>query len=180
MAEAHFARGDFHSVLACCTEALRIDPRCAAAYNTRGGARLILKDYQGAVRDCDEALLIDPYFCGAYITRGNARYHQNDIGGVLDYRMAFAIDPLCAARGLLFIIEVQIQRIGAGVLADCSKHLRNNPKDVMSYARRGLTLLLQAKDAEAERDFQQFRLLNPKGRANLELLIREAKQRRRR
>ncbi|HTU22316.1 MAG TPA: tetratricopeptide repeat protein [Gemmataceae bacterium] len=179
LAEAYFAQGDFRAVIACCTEAIRIDPRCALAYNTRAGARLILKDFEGAILDCNEALRLDPRFCGAYVTRGNARYHKGDMGGVLDYRTAFALDSALAARGLVSLIADQLRHMGSRVFAECAEHLRENPKDAMSYARRGLTLLLQGKDTEAQKDFHQFRLLNPKGKHNLELLINEARQRRR-
>ena len=109
-------------------------------------------DLGGAVKDCNEALRIDPQFCGAYITRGNARYHQGDAGGMFDYRKAFKIDPAIAAKGLISLIRFQLRQGGSALLANCEKHLRKNPWDVMSYTRRGLALLIQGEEAEAQKD----------------------------
>jgi tetratricopeptide (TPR) repeat protein len=150
------------------------------AYYARGRARLLLKDYREAILDCDEALRLAGDDCGVYVTRGNARYHLADAGGVLDYRKAFALNPDLAARGLVALLDLQLLYNSSGVLAECTEHLRRNPGDVLSYARRGLALMLLGKSAEAQRDFHQFRLRNPKGRQNLERLIAAAKQRRRR
>ena len=64
------------------------------------------------------------------------------------------------------------------VLENCRKHIRINPGDLVAYARRGLTLLLQGRDPEAEAGFQELLRAAPEVRSLLRLLIEEAQRRR--
>ncbi len=63
------------------------------------------------------------------------------------------------------------------MLENCRKHIRINPDDLVAYARRGLTLLLQGRDAEAEADFQQILRRGPEWQGPLRLLIDAARRR---
>jgi tetratricopeptide (TPR) repeat protein len=168
-------RGDYRAALADFDEAIRLSPSTALFYNNRGATRLLLKDFFAARADFDKAIEIDPQYCAAYIGRGNARYHIQDPEGFLDYRKAFSIDPVRAASTLIRLIVEDI-RTNSDVLADCERHLARNPNDFLASARRGLTLLLLGREAEAHRDFQEFIDRNPAGQRNLERLIEEARR----
>ena len=76
-----------------------------------------------------------------------------DLEGLLDYRTAFRINPTLAARALVGILADQLKQNAAALFADCEKHLQKYPRDAMTYGRRGLVLLLQGKDAEADKRF---------------------------
>ena len=49
-----------------CTEAIRIDPKFAAAYHNRGRAWRGKKEYDKAIQDFTQATRVDPLYGGAY------------------------------------------------------------------------------------------------------------------
>ena len=75
-------------------EAVRLDPRMAAAY----AASARLRDENGerdrAIRDYDMALRLDPKQVSLYYDRGNVRREAGDsLGALADYDQAVALDP---------------------------------------------------------------------------------------
>jgi tetratricopeptide (TPR) repeat protein len=146
--------GDLPGALADFEQALAQNPSqgLAAVYHGRGGVRVLLNDFKGAVADYDRALGQEPERFHLYLSRANARYHLRDPGCIADFRTAFRLDPQGAAHGLLRILLLDAQRDAQGVLDNCSKHLRINTNDISARARRGLTLLLLGRDAEAAPD----------------------------
>jgi hypothetical protein len=56
--------------------------------------------------------------------------------------------------------------------------LRIYPDDIVAYARRGLTLLLQDKEAEADRDFHEILRRSPEWKETLDLLLEILRRRR--
>jgi hypothetical protein len=112
------------------------------------------------------------------ITRGNAHYHNRDGAASGDYKAAFRLDPDQTTRELVAIVVDHARRAPGTVLEHCRKHLRIDPDDIMSYARRGLTLLLLGRDAEAEPDFERMRRLDPEWGPLLALLIEGVRQHR--
>jgi tetratricopeptide (TPR) repeat protein len=150
--------GDLDGALADFERALERNPSAslAAAYHGRGGVRVLLNDFAGAIADYDRALSLEPENFHLYISRGNARYHKRDPRGVFDFRRAFRLDPDGAARELLRILKGDVRRGAEAVLDNCDKHLRIHDRDVLAYARRGLTLLLLGRTAEAAPDLARF------------------------
>jgi tetratricopeptide (TPR) repeat protein len=173
---ARGARGDRSGAIADFDRAVQLTSRHAAApiYHNRGAARS--GDFDGAIADFNQAITIDPLYCVAYISRGNARYHQRDPGCQADYRMAFLLDARLAAREIIRVIAVGVRCDLESVLDGCRSHLRLNASDVVARARRGLTLLLLGREAEAEPDFRQIRLQSPEWEHPLQLLVQEAKR----
>jgi tetratricopeptide (TPR) repeat protein len=155
--------GHLDEALADFDRALEQNPSAslAAAYHGRGGVRVLQSDFAGAIADYDRALSIEPEQFHLYISRGNARYHQRDPRGLLDFRMAFRLDPDGAARELLRNLNNDVRRDAAAVLDNCDKHLRISDRDVLAYARRGLTLLLLGRTAEATPDLARAAALVP-------------------
>jgi Flp pilus assembly protein TadD len=63
------------------TEAIRLKPDFARAYNARAYAYLRLRDYKNAIADCDQAIRIDTQYVNAYINRASARRASGDKTG---------------------------------------------------------------------------------------------------
>jgi tetratricopeptide (TPR) repeat protein len=169
--DARLAMGDPIGAVAEYTTALVLNPCDPDSYHGRGGARLALGDFAGAIVDCDRALELVPRSCATLITRGNAHYHNCDGAASADYKAAFRLDPDLTTRELVGIVVDHARRAPVAVLEHCRKHLRIDPDDIMSYARRGLTLLLLGREAEAEPDFERMRQMDPEWRPYLALLI---------
>ncbi len=146
--------GDLEGALADFDAALGQKPAdgLATLYHGRGGVHALRNDFRGALADYDRALALDPEKFNYYISRGNARYHRRDPGALIDFRMAFRLDAEGAARELLRILARDARGNADSVLENCTKHLRLSDGDVLAAARRGLTLLLQGREAEAEPD----------------------------
>ncbi|MBV9123667.1 MAG: tetratricopeptide repeat protein [Planctomycetes bacterium] len=153
--------GGLHGALADFDRALeRVAPAAAASiWHHRGGVRVLLNDFAGAIRDYDQALTLDPGFYLAYISRGHARYHRRDRRAGVDYLLAFRLCPEATAREIERFLFEQAQREAAQVLANCEQHLRINPRDALAHARRGLTLVLLGREAEAPANLSCFRSL---------------------
>jgi tetratricopeptide (TPR) repeat protein len=151
--------GDLQGALADFERALEQKPSqgLAALYHGRGGVRVLLKDFKGAVADYDRALSLEPDRLQLYLSRASARYHLRDPGSLADMRKAFELDPEGAARGLVQLVLLDAQRDPQGAIDNCTRHLRLNEQDVVARARRGLTLLLLGRYAEAAADLAWVR-----------------------
>ena len=60
------------------TEAIRLDPKLAMAYNNRGIAYDEKGEYDKAIADCSEAIRLDPKTAAAYSNRGLAYADKGD------------------------------------------------------------------------------------------------------
>lgn len=174
------ACGSFEAALADFDAALKLVPRSAAApiYHGRAGVFLTRRDFDAAIADLNEALLIDPRLWPAYVSRANARYHTSDPGAADDYWMALQLNPDQAAREIIRKLADDLNQNDRAVLVNCERHLRANRADRLSLARRGLTLLLLGRDAEATRDLANFVQLGPHCEPHLRRLIDEVLRRR--
>jgi tetratricopeptide (TPR) repeat protein len=75
-------------------EAIRWDPKNAAAFFDRGNARLAKKEYYQAIRDFDEAIRLDPNYVTAFINRGNAWADLKEYDrAIRDFDEAIRLDP---------------------------------------------------------------------------------------
>jgi tetratricopeptide (TPR) repeat protein len=150
--------GDLSGALADYNQALEHSPpeRRAAAYHGRGGVRVLQNDFASALADYEQALALEPENFLFHISRGNARYHLRDFRSMRDYRNAFALDADGACREFARLLTADARRDSAGVLDNCTKHLRINSRDVLAHARRGLSLVILGREAEAEPDLASF------------------------
>lgn len=176
-AVARYGLLDFRGSIADCDRALALDPRFAPALAARAAALNGLGYCRQAIPDCDRALALDPRLVPAYIARANARYHCGLAAATLDFRRAFAINPVQSARLVVSGLVSVARREPCVGLVQCENHLRRNPDDAIQYARRGVILLLRGDEAAAERDLAHYVQLRPDGKGNLELLVAEARRR---
>jgi serine/threonine-protein kinase len=63
------------------TEAIKLNPSHALAYNGRGWAHFRLKQYTEAAADFDEAIKLNPSYANAYMNRAAARRALGDKAG---------------------------------------------------------------------------------------------------
>jgi hypothetical protein len=73
--------GRYREAVAELTEALRIAPGFALAFNARGFARLMLHDWTGAIEDLSQAILLNPGYGDAYKIRAIAKRAIGDKAG---------------------------------------------------------------------------------------------------
>jgi tetratricopeptide (TPR) repeat protein len=92
--EKGFNAADLDEKIRCYTQAIRLKPDFAGAYNNRGLARHEKGDLDGAVKDYDEAIRLKPDYADAYNDRGFARHDKGDLDGALqDCAEAIRLKP---------------------------------------------------------------------------------------
>jgi hypothetical protein len=92
--------------------------------------------------------------------------------GIDDYRMAFRLNPAGAACELVRMLQEDATRTPEAVLDNCDRHVRINDQDAVAHMRRGLTLLLLGREAEATVALDRSRELLAEGTQLLERLVK--------
>jgi tetratricopeptide (TPR) repeat protein len=76
------------------SQAIRLKPDYADAFNNRGVTRYDKGDLEGALQDYDEVIRLTPNYAIAFNNRGSARYDKGDLDGALkDYNEALRLKP---------------------------------------------------------------------------------------
>jgi tetratricopeptide (TPR) repeat protein len=176
---ARQAQGDLPGALADFDAALRLNANYAEAYDNRAGVHYLMWHHAAAVADFNRAIALyrqstndRRLFARLHVHRGDARYHDGDGRGLVsDYREAARQDPQFGAQIFIERLACDIQCNLALVLANCEKHLREDPDDfiALALARRGLVRFLLGEDAAAEVDLVRFRGIAPDLTGILEL-----------
>jgi tetratricopeptide (TPR) repeat protein len=92
--ERGFSGTDLEEKIRCYSEAIRLEPDFAEAFNNRGNARTKKGDLDGAILDFGEAIRLRPGYAFALGTRGVARHRKGDIvGAIRDYSEAIQLGP---------------------------------------------------------------------------------------
>jgi tetratricopeptide (TPR) repeat protein len=87
------------AALSDCNEALRLNPKDANSYNTRGLVHFRKKQYTEAIRDYNAAIAINATdFGSSYYTRGLAKLAMGDASGSADVAKGKSIEPGIAQR----------------------------------------------------------------------------------
>jgi len=87
------------AALSDCNEALRINPKDANSYNSRGLVYFRKKQYAEAIRDYDAANAIDAiHFGSSYYIRGLAKLALGNAAGAADIAKGKSIEPGIAMR----------------------------------------------------------------------------------
>jgi len=144
------------------TEAIRLDPQFALAYNNRGFVYDQLGQHTEAIADYTEAIRLDPQFALAYNNRGavyNALGQHTE--AIADYTEAIRLDPqLMLAynnRGSAYDSLGQY----AEAVADCTEAIRLDPQYARAYNNRGSAYNALGQHAEAVADCTEAIRLDP-------------------
>jgi Tfp pilus assembly protein PilF len=124
----HYIKGNYQSAIDDYSQAIKLDPEDAGAFNNRGSAYHNLKQDERAIEDYDQAIELDPQYAVAFNNRGYA-YHdlKQDERAIEDYDQAIELDPQYAVafnnrgyafRALSSIEETQLDWGRFSALAD--------------------------------------------------------------
>jgi tetratricopeptide (TPR) repeat protein len=135
----HVDQGHFESGIADYTEAIRLNPEYAIAYNNRGIAHSKSGNLRKALLDFTEAISLEPEFAAFYNHRGLAYHNTGDYrNAILDYSEAIRLAPNYAIaynnRGTARAYEGDTE----GAIADYEAALRIDPN--FSLAERNLKM----------------------------------------
>ena len=157
-------RGENDRAIADYTAALSLDPKDALAFNSRGNAHHVKREYALAIADHTSAIELDPKFAVAYSNRGNA--HAAGKGdhalAISDYSKAIELAPDYAIaynnRGLA--LEARGERDKA--IADYDKAIALDAKYSSAYNNRGRARRQKGDHDLAIADYGKAIELNPK------------------
>jgi tetratricopeptide (TPR) repeat protein len=143
------------------SKSIQINPKDIIAYNRRGVAYKIKKEYDRAITDYDKALEINPAYIKALKNRADAYFLKKlyDLA-IADYDAALKIFPFedgYRDRGLVFYNKGLYDR----AIADYDKALEINQKYVDAYTSRGLAYMVNDKFDSALSDYNKAIELDP-------------------
>ena len=165
-AQQWFERGlgaaDIDEKLRCYSEAIRLKPDFAEAFNIRGFVRQSKGDLEGALKDYNEAIRLEPDFAGAFCNRGVARSDKGDLeGAIMDYNEAIRLRPDDAGtfnfRGNARYDKGDLE----GALKDYNEAIRLKPDYALALSNRGETWFHMGDLEHAIKDCNEAIRLKP-------------------
>ena len=144
------------AAIAAFNEAIKLDPKCAPAYECRGYAHSLQHKLDEAIADYDQAIALDPKYQDAYYNRGVAKAEKGDFDGALaDFTSAIGLNPKYTSayynRGHVKYFMGDLD----GAIADLNQAIALDPNSPFSYFIRGLARLAKDDREGADTDFQQ-------------------------
>ena len=143
-------------------EAIRLDPKDAFAYNSRGLAWYSKKEYDKAIADYDEAIRLKPDFAVAYYNRGTPGTQEGIRQG--DRRLRRGDPPqaqLCRRLPQPRPRLVHKKEYDKAI-ADYDEAIRLDPKYAVAYHNRGNAWYLKHEYDKAIADYGEAIRLEPK------------------
>jgi tetratricopeptide (TPR) repeat protein len=165
-AQTYFERGfsavDPDEKIRFYTEAIRLKPDYADAYNNRGLVRIDKGDVEGALGDYTEAIRLKPEYALAYNNRGTVHKTKGDVEGALrDYEEAIRLEPDFALaynnRGTARKAKGDVE----GALRDYEEAIRLKPDYALAYIGRGTARQAKGDVEGALRDCDEAIRLKP-------------------
>lgn len=90
----HNKAKEFDYAIYCYTEAIRLKPDYASAYNNRGLSYYEKGDLDAAIKDYNETIRLKPDHARAFNNRGNSYMRKDDFeSGIRDFEKAVQLDP---------------------------------------------------------------------------------------
>lgn len=171
-------KGNFEGAIADLDKALVLDPRNPNLYRVRGIAKLKKGDLDGSIADYDKAVDLDPSL-ESYRQRALANFAKGNFDKAID-DLNVAIEK-SSEPVKLYNLRAQAKfrkKDWGAAIVDYSMAIKLDPKFPDAYFYRGLTLLNQGKDMEAQKDFDKFLELAPDKKAFLEKWVEKTKRER--
>jgi tetratricopeptide (TPR) repeat protein len=136
--ERGFNTTDHDEKLRCYSEAIRLKPDSAEAFNNRGFVRDAKGDLDGALQDFNEAIGLKPDYALAFYNRGRTRRAYEDLDGALqDYNEAIRFKPDYANAFYNRAIVRKAKGDLDGALQDYDEAIRLKPDDADAFINRG-------------------------------------------
>jgi len=170
--------GDHDRAIAAFSEAIRLDPNYAMAFNNRGVAHVNKGDNDRAIADYTEAIRLDPKYALAFLNRGIAFGKKGDIDrAITDFTEAIRLDPNNSQalnnRGFAYASKGDNDR----AIADYTEAIRLDPNNSQALNNRGFAYASKGDNDRAIADYNEAIRLNPqyaaafcnRGRAKLKI-----------
>ena len=152
-ADAAFGKQDYDRAISFASEAIKIFPDSAKAYNNRGAAYTEKKDYDKAIADFTEAIKLDPEDADYYNNRGVAYCGREDYNrAIADYTKAIQMNPRSYYyyfRGWAYHEKKDYDK----AISDYTKTLQLDPNMEESYLERGKAYNAKGDYKKAAGDF---------------------------
>ncbi len=157
------AERKYDKAIADYNEAIRLDPKFAAAYTSRGLAWSAKKDYDKAIADYTEASRIDPKGTWALSRRGLAWIAKKDYDkAIADYNEVIRLNPKSASayhnRGAAWSYKGDYDK----AIDDCNEAIRLAPEDAGAYNNRAGAWLAKKDYDKAIADYTETIRLGPR------------------
>jgi tetratricopeptide (TPR) repeat protein len=137
-AEACYERREYDKAISDYTEAIRLDPNYASAFDSRGNAYYARGDYDKAISDFTEAIRLDPNYFRAHVDRGDAYLKQSDFDkAISDYNEAIRLSPNSAWGYAYRATAYEKQGALDKAISDHTEAIRLDPNDGFRYYDRG-------------------------------------------
>ena len=154
--------GDYKGAITDYTQAIRLKPDYAIAYNTRGNAKGELSQSVAAIADFDIAIRLNPDDATAYYNRGIAKSNLGQhFAAIADFDIAIRLNPDDArAYNNRGVAKGKLGQHFAAI-ADYDIAIRLNPDDARAYYNRGIAKGKLGQYFAAIADFDIAIRLNP-------------------
>jgi uncharacterized caspase-like protein len=160
--KAAFERGDFDRAIANYSEAIRLDPGNAAAFNNRAIAYVSKKMLDRAIADYSEVIRLAPN-ADIFYERGTTYMDKGDNDrAIADYNETIRLDPKYTRaldnRGVAYARKGDNDR----AIADYNESIRLDPKNALTFLVRGNAYLRKGDNNRAIADYNESLRLDPK------------------
>lgn len=171
-------KGNLDGAIADLDKAVEIDPNNSLLYKLRGLFKSTKKDFEGAIEDFNKLLEKDTS-AESYDLRGATHFYKGEIDKAIDdFNLAVDKSPGSVRSYTLRARAKFAKKDWGGAIADYNIAVKLDPKPPDAYFYRGLALLSDGKDSQAQKDFDKFLELAPGKKAFLEKWIEKTKQER--
>jgi tetratricopeptide (TPR) repeat protein len=131
----HFVIGDFDKAVECYNETIRLNPKCAEAYNQRALCRWFRCELEQSVGDFANAIRVEPKAAVAYFYRACALQSMNYERALSDLNEAIKLNPKNALAHQMRA-TLQMEKNPEAAIADLSEVLHLAPDFGPAYAMR--------------------------------------------
>jgi tetratricopeptide (TPR) repeat protein len=131
----HFVVGEFDKAIQKYTEAIRLNPKCAEAYNQRALCFWFRYNLEQAIADFGNAIRIEPDAAVAYFYRACAYQSMNYKKALADLNRVIELSPKNVLAHQLRA-SLQMERNPDGAIADLSAVIGLAPEFGPAYAMR--------------------------------------------
>jgi tetratricopeptide (TPR) repeat protein len=155
--------GDFDRSIVNFNEAIRLNPKDAAAYYDRGLTYYRKGDYNRAMADYNEALRLNPTYVAAFNNRGLIYYARGQYDrAIADYNEALRLNPMYHIainnRGNAYDKKGDLDQ----AMTDYNETIRLNPTYHIAINNRGLIYVKKGDYNRAMADYNEALRLDPK------------------